>query len=142
MLTNPVVGKCKIQTTVMASTGARAALVVCDKDGVWDEAGIVVSAAGSTGEVLAYTATNGCSGARLYVTRVGTPPSVGDLARFDDLLITTNDYGYSMASISAYWRDRFEKLVLKYKPLRTWAAVLIDWIEPPAVPGPFREDDA
>ncbi len=121
-----------------ASAGVKAGLVVCDKDGVWDTAGIRLSATGSTGQQLTYMAANGVSAARLYVTTGTHVPVLGDYARFDEILL--DDPAFTLASISEQWRSKFEKLVLRYKPLRTWAGLLIDWTAAP-IPGGFGEDD-
>ncbi len=137
----PVCHAVKVQA--MSSAGFKAGLVVADKDGMWDFAGIVESAAGSAGEELKYNCANGVSGVRLYVTGAA-PPDVGDYARFDDLLIdfSIGPPEFVAASISEQWRQKFEKMVLRFKPLRTWAVPIIEWT--PVVPaaGPCDEDDA
>lgn len=129
-----------ITVSASASATVKAGMVVCDKDGTWDDAGIVTSATGSSGETLTYAASNGVSGVRLYVTTGSAAPVIGDVARFDNLLIDNLTFG--SASISDQYRDRFERLVLRYKPLRTWAGVLIEWTTTPPAPGGFDEDDA
>lgn len=132
-----------ILVRVCSSPGVKAALCVCDKDGIWDVAGIVESSAGAFDELLNYSAANGVSGVRLYLTGAA-PPVVGDWARFDDLKIWSNlikEVHFTKASLPATLRQRFEKLVYRYKPVRTWAGVLINWTTSPGVPGPFVEDD-
>jgi hypothetical protein len=128
-----------ITVRCMASAGVRAAMVVCDKDGVWDTAGIVESATSSTGETLTYVAANGISGVRLYVHEGTHVPVVGDVARFDQLQI--DNLVFTVASISDKWRAKFEKIVLRYKPMSTWAGVLINWTPATPTPGPMEEDD-
>jgi hypothetical protein len=120
--------------------GVKAGLCVCDKDGVWDTAGIVWSASGSAGEELSYSAANGVSAVRLYVGDGTTPVDVGFYARFDNLRF--GNPTFIVADISDQWRSKFEKLVLRYKPMRTWAGILVDWTHATPTPGPAEEDDA
>jgi hypothetical protein len=125
--------------------GTTAGLCICDKDGVWDTAGIVYSASGSAGETLTYTAANGVSGVRLYLADGTTPVDIGWYSRFDNLQIDydgSKEAYFLVADIDQKWRAKFEKLVLRYKPVHCWAGVLVNWTTPTPTPGPFEEDDA
>jgi len=75
----------------------------------------------------------------LYVTTGTGAPVLGDYARFDELQI--DNLGFVAASISEKWHEKFDRLVLRYKPLRTWAGVLVNWTAPAPVAGPADEDD-
>ncbi len=135
-LEDEIIGAATVTVEVAAvSSGRKAGLMVADKDGVWDTLGIVWLALSATG-TLEYTAVNGVSNARLYL---GGSPAIGDVAIFDDLKIDAAAFTY--ANISQLEEYRFKKLCLRYKPVRAWLGLLINWTPYSPSPGAAEEDD-
>jgi len=117
-------------------------LMVCDKDGVWDTVGkITGSTTAPTNyewQTLSYSATNGVSAVRLYVWGALFGP-VGQ-AVFDDVEIIGPTF--TRAQVLEELRLNLRRLILKLKPLDTWAGLLVDYYtDEPIVPGEFDEDE-
>ena len=117
-------------------------LMVCDKDGVWDTAGkITGSATAPTNyewQTLTYTASNGVSAVRLYAW--GALFGSDGQCAFDDVEITT--VTFTRAQVLEELRMNLRKLILKLKPLDTWAALLVDYYsDDTPVVGEFDEDE-
>jgi hypothetical protein len=126
LLSIAAAGSRTVRVTVWATTHRKAALVVCNKDGEWDEAGIVLSADSPAAEELEYTATNGVSGVRLYLTSAH-PENIteGDSAWFDDL--RCEGLVVERALVPEELRLSLRKAILKYKPMRAWGALLVEY---------------
>jgi uncharacterized protein YmfQ (DUF2313 family) len=126
-LATAAVGTRTVTVKVWTTTNRRAVLEVCDKDGVWDTVGRVESPDSPVAYTLSYSALNGVSAVRLYlVDGFGAFTVVtGDSAWFDDL--RCEGLTIEVAEIPDEQRLNFRKAVLRYKPMRTWCGMLVDW---------------
>jgi hypothetical protein len=113
--------------------------MVCDKDGVWDVAGIVLgfTTGQPEGYELTYEATNGVSAVRLYAW--GALFGADGQAVFDAL--TIEGTSFENAQVPESLRLGLRKLILKLKPLETWAALLVDYTHDEPIPLTFEEDE-
>lgn len=128
ILDTPLETEHTVRVTCWATRFLRAAMVVADKDGTWDEAGIVESDNSPDGVELSYTATNGVSGVRLYLEDgTSTSKSEGDAAAFADLII--DDTTFELAEVVDTHRQALRNLILRCKPLRTWCMLLAEYVE-------------
>jgi len=121
-LETPAEGERNVSVTVWADAGRKAALAVCDKDGAWDIAGKIESASGAAGEVLTYAASNGVSAVRLYLVDGSGSVSEGDEAAFDNLIM--DGVTFTPALIHEAHRLNFRKLILRMKPMCSWAGII------------------
>ncbi len=124
-LTTAVDGARTVFVKCWADTGLKAALEVCDVDGVWDVAGRDTSADGAVCEQLTYNASNGVSAVRLMLIDGAGTVSEGKAAWFDNL--RCEGLSVDVAEIPIEQKLNFRKAVLRYKPMRTWCGCLVDY---------------
>jgi hypothetical protein len=89
----------------------------------WEYAWIGTDAA--SGQTISATLPDGCSGIRLY-SKIGPGTDRVVSSIFDNM--TIYNLGINAAQIPAEQRAQFEKIILQAKPIRSWAAVVADYI--------------
>jgi uncharacterized protein YmfQ (DUF2313 family) len=125
ILSEPIVQDCTISGYYAGSGSGTLPVILIQRssDNVW-----IVKSTGITSTTLqsfsfSVTASDGVKAVGCGLSNSGTSP---DHAYFDDILIEVDNV--QRAEVPSEREKEFKELILKYKPLGTWAGLLVDYV--------------
>jgi len=125
---NPILQECDISVRVWtnATPNTEASIIIKDAlSGAWGTGAVIP--AGQSNYLAAFTSPPfGITGIRLAIRDNSAPSTLPKIAYFDEILIETSDI--QRAEVPAEREGEFKRLILTYKPLGTWAGLLVDYV--------------
>jgi hypothetical protein len=127
VLSTPIANSVDVSGYFWGNGGNTLPIVQYQRDGIpgWSLGAFGTSS--TTKQSFSFTVTTNLSAIRC-VTSNSVSPTVqpDDQCYFDDILLETSDI--ARAEVVSERESEFKQLILKYKPLGTWAGLLVDYV--------------